>query len=1003
MLCRPHVLASLVMAALLAHVSSAQAGRTLRLSETLATVPEPDVEEFVWSPDGQQLASWSRGDGPSMLHVQAADGSGVSPALVSRVGGVEATRFLPGGAGIFFVQVLSPDRWPWVVPLDGSSPATALLDRGVREVELTADGSQLVFVDDPITADRFILLSRALAGGPEIVLNSALAPQGDVHTFELSADGTRAVYWANGAAGDGLYSAPIGAAGAAVYLSVGLTNANSITLTPDSQRVVFRASIPGSSSVGLYSAAIDGSSPPVFLSASTPQLNVSPQGIYLSPDGLSAAFLANDPGPTRLYAVKVDGSGLVVPLSPPSLPGGSTPSFGSFTPDSTRVLFLLDAEVVGRTDLLIAPVDGSASASLVARAPGASSDVAWVVGVDPSGERVAFLAGSSYPPHFLYRAPVDGSAPPVLIDDHLTSSSAPLLAEFSAGGRLVYRRTLENIQELVVADLTGLDAPRRLASGEVLREFRFDATRTRIGAAGELERDTVSELFVGSIEPPGPFVRVSPDFAPAERHGGVFDIAAGARRALYLAALDKSWIHTVRSVPLLEPGPEFVLNESTLGPIDVDPAGGVEFVDGERRALFRGWRDERHGLFSAPAERRGEPFAVHAEPQPDAHVVEHVVSSDGLRVTFLADLDVDERFELFGASTVTPGPARRLSGTLVAGGDVVPGFVLTPAGGRVVYVADALVDEQFELWSSNGVDAPVRLGPVLGSSGDILTELLLTPDGSRVFFRVRTLLHETLYSAPTDGSAAAVRMPGTTGASALMRVTPDGTRVVFAGNLLMNGVNQLFSIDALGISAPVNLSATLPDYDVDQILLTPDGAHAVFHAFRSSSPVHRALFCVSVTGGTPVQVSHNLPGQDQTTAHLPSGPGFQLAPDGSRLLYVCGPNLNALGLFIRPLDLSAPAQRLTPDDGAHLVDDAFLVDPGGTWAYYVTARPYTGLHRRKLDLSSASQRVRPEFIGPMAFGGLGRVLLFLHGPAGGQHHELFGHFLDDRPFAAPAR
>lgn len=1002
MLCRPHVLASLVVAALLAHVSSAQAGRTLRLSETLATVPEQDVVEFVWDPDGHHLASWSdMADGRFELHVEAADGSGASPALVSRVGGVEATRFLPGGAGIFFVQALSLDRWPWVVPLDGSSPATALLDRGVREVELTADGSQLVFVDDPITADRFILLSRALAGGPEIVLNSALAPQGDVHAFELTADGTRAVYWANGAAGDGLYSAPVGATGGAVYLGVALSG--SFTLTPDSQRVVFVSLIPGTSSVGLYSAAIDGSSPPVFLSASTSQLNVSPQGIYLSPDGLSAAFLASGPGPTRLYAVRVDGNGLVVPLSPPSLPGGSTPSFGAFTPDAARVLFLLDAEVAGRTDLLITPVDGSASASLVARAPSASSDVAWVVGVDPSGERVAFLAGSSYPPHLLYCAPLDGSAPAVLIDDHLTSSSAPLLAEFSAGGRLVYRRTMENIQELVVADLTGFDAPRRLASGEVLRSFRFDATRTRIAVAGELERDTVSELFVGSIEPPGPFVRVSPDFAPAERHGGVFDIAAGARRALYLAALDTSWIRTLRSVPLLEPGPEFVLNESTLGPIDVDPAGGVEFVDGERRALFRGWRDERHWLFSAPVERRGEPFAVHAEPQPDAHVIEHVVSSDGLRVAFLADQDVDERFELFGASTVTPGSAHRLSGTLVAGGDVVSGFVLTPAGGRVVYVADALVDEQFELWSSNGVSAPVRLSPVLGSSGDILTELLLTPDGSRVFFRVRTLLHETLYSAPTDGSAAAVRMPGTAGASALMRVTPDGTRVVFAGNLLMKGMNQLFSIDALGISAPVNLSATLPDYDVDQILLTPDGAHAVFHAFRSIPPVHRALFCVSVTGGTPVQVSHNLPGQDQTTAHLPSGPGFQLAPDGSRMLYVCGSNLNALGLFIRPLDLSGPAQRLTPDDGAHLVDDAFLVDPGGTWAYYVTARPYTGLHRRKLDLSTASQRVRREYIGPMAFGGLGRVLLFLQGPAGGQHHELFGNFLDERPFAAQAR
>src|SRR6185369_6050979 len=82
--------------------------------------------------------------------------------------------------------------------------------------------------------------------------------------------------------------------------------------------------------------------------------------------------------------------------------------------------------------------------------------------------------------------------------------------------------------------------------------------------------------------------------------------------------------------------------------------------------------------------------------------VEHYeLSPNSDRVVYLADQDVNERFELYSAPFDGSAAAVRLNGDLVANGDVAGpafptsegAFQITPDGQRVVYRADQRTNE----------------------------------------------------------------------------------------------------------------------------------------------------------------------------------------------------------------------------------------------------------------------------------------------------------------------
>ena len=80
-------------------------------------------------------------------------------------------------------------------------------------------------------------------------------------------------------------------------------------------------------------------------------------------------------------------------------------------------------------------------------------------------------------------------------------------------------------------------------------------------------------------------------------------------------------------------------------------------------------------------------------------VTDFKLSSSRDLVVYRSDQDVDGVFELFSVPVDGSLTPVKLSNPMVAGGDATAIFVLSPDGEHVVYRADELVDQRFDLLS----------------------------------------------------------------------------------------------------------------------------------------------------------------------------------------------------------------------------------------------------------------------------------------------------------------
>lgn len=173
-------------------------------------------------------------------------------------------------------------------------------------------------------------------------------------------------------------------------------------------------------------------------------------------------------------------------------------------------------------------------------------------------------------------------------------------------------------------------------------------------------------------------------------------------------------------------------------------------------------------------------------------------SGNGARVVFVADKVVDQRFELW--SVPAAGPATglvRLSPTPVTGGSVTD-FALSPDGGRVAYIADQEADERFMAWSVPIAGPSTHAVPLVTGVfvGRDVTALDFTPDSSTVVFRADLTINDRfdLYQVPANGSSAQDLISNDStpagpsySVTSTWRLHPDGSRVVFVEDVGATG------------------------------------------------------------------------------------------------------------------------------------------------------------------------------------------------------------------------
>lgn len=226
-------------------------------------------------------------------------------------------------------------------------------------------------------------------------------------------------------------------------------------------------------------------------------------------------------------------------------------------------------------------------------------------------------------------------------------------------------------------------------------------------------------------------------------------------------------------------------------------AEGIQFSPDSTQVLYRSdhLQNEAFSLFLAQTNNN-----VVQQINPtllanrDVSATGFQFSPDGARVLFHGDIRADQVFEIFSVSTNAPQTSIRLSGNLVAGGDVLlEGLQFTPDSSRVIYAANQRQLNVVELFSTPAnANIPVRLSGNLVAGGNVIPQSVqVSPDGQHVFYLADQRIDNSfeLFMARTDGSGSSILLSGNVGRVDLegLQWSPDSRFVLFFGR--PNGIN----------------------------------------------------------------------------------------------------------------------------------------------------------------------------------------------------------------------
>ena len=313
---------------------------------------------------------------------------------------------------------------------------------------------------------------------------------------------------------------------------------------------------------------------------------------------------------------------------------------------------------------------------------------------------------------------------------------------------------------------------------------------------------------------------------------------------------------------------------------------------------------QRPGVYSAPIDGSAAAIALHGTANSGRQTRSLELTPDGTRAVYVADDVTNDVDELWSVPIDGSSPPTRLNQAIAGALDVSADFVISPDGARVVFRADADVNELFELYSvptSGG--AVVKLnGPMVAGGGvpaavnGDAPQFQFSPDANWVVYRAAqdTLGVFELYAARADGSSPAVRLnaplPLTSEVPAYAaRISADSQLVVFSADADVANRYELYAVPIDGSLAPVKLNPPMgsggslqisPSSGArDAFALVPGGGWVVYLADQTANNLFE-LFSVP-TDGSQLVVQRSAPLVANGDVK-----SFALAPSGSNLLYL---------------------------------------------------------------------------------------------------------------------
>ena len=263
---------------------------------------------------------------------------------------------------------------------------------------------------------------------------------------------------------------------------------------------------------------------------------------------------------------------------------------------------------------------------------------------------------------------------------------------------------------------------------------------------------------------------------------------------------------------------------------------------------------------------------------------------------------------------VQPNGPVRLNPSLVAGGDVYD-FALSPDGKFVIYVADQDIDTRYELYRIN-LDAPgvaIKLNPALSANRDVM-DFALSPDGAKVVYRSDSAIENIfeLYLVDLANPGTSVKFSGalTPAGSVLSgyKFSPDGARVAYRADQDVLDRTELYSVPIASPGVSVKLNATLvQEGDVTRgFAFTPDSTHVGYVADQDVDTVLELYAVALANPGVAAKLNGALTAGGDVC-------NFTFSPDSSRVAYCADQQTDDVTeLFTTPLSAPGTSTKLSP-------------------------------------------------------------------------------------------
>jgi hypothetical protein len=284
------------------------------------------------------------------------------------------------------------------------------------------------------------------------------------------------------------------------------------------------------------------------------------------------------------------------------------------------------------------------------------------------------------------------------------------------------------------------------------------------------------------------------------------------------------------------------------------------------------------------------------EQLPDGRELSDLtMSPDGSRVAYIANADVEEIFDLFSVDTMGTSPALFLNNLTTD--DVRGPILFTPDSQRVIFRHN---NDPLDLFSAIAMveSNPTQLNDTpMDSSLD--SRFIVTNDSANVVFILRQgYSEESLHVVPVDGSEGPLQLtaPSTLAEIRDFQVTPNNEVVVFTAE--QDGGDQflLFAARLDGTTGVPVQQANIPnaDGDVREFEVTPDSSEVLF---RGDLLVNEQNDLFATNINAPDNIRQNAPrGSTNPTQLNPTFTdpnsdvdAFEISPDGNTVAFVADP------------------------------------------------------------------------------------------------------------------